>query len=77
MIEFKTTQTVAKDSVTVYLPDEFKGKSVEITIKEVDETVEAKRRRLQAILLNGPIWTDEVYEDYLAGREHFSKWTEK
>ncbi len=73
MIELKITQTVTEDALTIQLPENLRGKAVEITIKEID-TVEQKRKALQELLLSGPTWTDEQHQVYLEAKTHFEAW---
>ena len=74
MRELKLMQIVTEEALTIDLPNEWKGKSVEITIKEIANTPELQRKKLQEILLAGPTWTEEQYKAYLEANQHFSSW---
>ncbi len=43
-----------------------------ISLKK-EKKIEKKRTELQELLLKGPIWTDEEYEEYLRNRESINK----
>jgi len=44
--------------------------------KIYSERKEANRKKEERLklLLNGPVMTDEQYEEYLEGRKHFNEW---
>lgn len=74
MTEFKTIQK-ASDSITITIPPELQGKQIEVIIREVDPLLE-KRKKLQDLLLQGPVWSEEQYQAYLESREHLEKWNQ-
>lgn len=76
MNAYKFFSKVESDTLTIQLPTEFWNKRVEIIVLNVgeDEIKENKKENFKKKLLQGPVWSDEDYKNYLDGRKHLENW---
>jgi len=73
MQEIRQKQIIKQNMLQITLPENWKGKEVEIIIKPIENKL-SKKERFKKLLLNGPTWSEEEYHNYLQGKEHLEKW---
>ena len=74
MIAIREIHDVSAGSVLVSLPTNFPTKRVEIIILPVEEETLTRRQRLQALLLAGPVLSEDELKSYEAIQDWMNQW---
>ena len=74
MIAIREIHDVTAGSVLVRLPTNFPTKRVEIIILPVEEETLTRRQRLQAMLLAGPVLSEDELKSYEAIQDWMNQW---
>ena len=74
MIAIREIHDVTAGSVLVRLPTNFPTKRVEIIILPVEEETLTRRQRLQALLLAGPVLSEDELKSYEAIQDWMNQW---
>lgn len=74
MIAIREIHDVTAGSVLVRLPTNFPTKRVEVIILPVEEETLTRRQRLQALLLAGPVVSEDELNSYEAVQEWMKQW---
>lgn len=73
MQEIRQTQIVEQNTLHIKVPEGWQGKEIEITIKQVPQSL-SKKERFKKLLLDGPVWSEEEYQNYVEGKKHLEQW---